>query len=59
MNKVGCFVRCGATHLLVSTINVILNCSYRDMEIRASYVKSLHKYGTIKQLLEVITSLTV
>ena len=38
-----------ATHLVVSTNDVILNHSCRDMEMGVSYVKSLHKIGTMKQ----------
>ena len=39
------------SHFVVSTNDVILNCSCRDMEVRASYVKSLHKIETMKQSL--------
>ena len=31
--------------------DVILNCSYRDMEVKPSYLKSLHRTGTMKQSL--------
>ena len=37
-----------AAHFVVSTNEVILNRSCRDMEVGASYVKSLHKTGTMK-----------
>ena len=33
---------------VVSINDVILNRSYRDMKVRAFYVKSLHKIGTMK-----------
>ena len=36
------------TRFLVSTNKVILNPSCGDMEVSASYVKSLHKTGTKK-----------
>ena len=37
-----------ATRFIVSTNNVILNRSCSDMQMGASYVKSLHKIGTMK-----------
>ena len=37
-----------ATHFVVSTDDVILNRSCRNIEVGASYVKSLHKTGTIE-----------
>ena len=40
-----------ATRFVVSTNDVILNRSYRDMEMGASYVKSFHKTETMKQSL--------
>ena len=36
------------TRFVVSTNDVILNHSYRDMEVGASYVKSLQKARTMK-----------
>ena len=32
-----------ATHFVISTNDVILNCLGRDMKVMASYVNSLHK----------------
>ena len=40
-----------ATCFVVSTNDMILNCSCRDMEVGVSYVKSLHKTETMKQSL--------
>ena len=40
-----------ATRFVVSTNDVILNRLCRDIEVGVSYVKSLHKTGTMKQLL--------
>ena len=37
-----------ATHFVISTNDVILNRSCRDMEVGALYVKSLCKTGTMK-----------
>ena len=37
-----------ATHSVVSTNDVILNRSCRDMKVGALYVKSLHKARTMK-----------
>ena len=37
-----------AANFIVSTNDEILNCSCRDMEVWASYVKSLHQTGTMK-----------
>ena len=33
---------------VVSTNDMIVHCSCRDMEVGASYVKSLHEIGTMK-----------
>ena len=37
-----------ATRFVVSTNDVILNRLCRDIEVGVSYVKSLHKTGTMK-----------
>ena len=37
-----------AAHFVVSTNDVVLHRSYKDMEVWAFYVKSLRKLGTMK-----------
>ena len=37
-----------ATCFVVNTNDVILNHSCEDIKVRASYVKNLHKTGTMK-----------
>ena len=48
-----------ATRFVISTNDVIVNCSSRDIEMGASYVKSLHKTEPRNSHFYVITSFTI